>query len=162
MPSWIELADDEYDHVWDCFYADFKFKPDYHERSSPAILEPSPSVTFDLSDIPTDATIGEIDAILFDAFRSTSSTNHTMYALDWQHTCYKFDPHIENVNPPIRWFPDGDYYIFLADDFSFGTFGHPWQCSLCVFGGALLEHVEKMIRNRLTVVRESRLRANGG
>ncbi|WP_198347940.1 DUF2716 domain-containing protein [Plantactinospora sp. KBS50] len=47
----------------------------------------------------------------------------------------------ENIDPPGRpgWplspYPDGDYSIYLAEGFRFGTFGHPWELSLCVFGG---------------------------
>ncbi len=35
--------------------------------------------------------------------------------------------------------PDGDYYIFLSPDFRFGTFGHPWEETICVFGQELLD-----------------------
>jgi len=38
-------------------------------------------------------------------------------------------------------FPDGDYYAFLRHDFSMGTFGHPWERTLCVFGKALIERL---------------------
>ncbi|GIH05322.1 hypothetical protein Rhe02_33890 [Rhizocola hellebori] len=38
--------------------------------------------------------------------------------------------------------PDGDCYIYLAEDFQFGTFGHPWESTLCVFGQELLDLVE--------------------
>ena len=59
-------------------------------------------------------------------------------------------------------FPDGEYCIFLADDFSFGTFGHPWQRSVCVFGAALLEQVEQYLRDAMPLVRESKQTENGG
>jgi hypothetical protein len=36
MP-WKELQREEYDSVWDRFYAQFDFRPDYHERTVPAI-----------------------------------------------------------------------------------------------------------------------------
>ena len=36
-------------------------------------------------------------------------------------------------------FPDGDYSIFLATDLRLGTFGHPWEETLCVFGQPLLD-----------------------
>jgi len=39
--------------------------------------------------------------------------------------------------------PDGDYHIFLADDFSFGTLGHPWEQTICVFGKPLIDVVER-------------------
>lgn len=67
-----------------------------------------------------------------------------LYALDWQHTWYRVAPHQHPDGlPPLAWpvpvFPDGDYHIFLADDFRFGVFGHPWEQTMCAFGDALLE-----------------------
>jgi hypothetical protein len=35
-------------------------------------------------------------------------------------------------------FPNGDYYIFLSEDFRTGTFGHPWEETMCIFGDRLL------------------------
>lgn len=43
---------------------------------------------------------------------------------------------------PISVIPDGDHHIFLAEDFSFGTFGHPWEQTICVFGQQLIDAVE--------------------
>ena len=68
-------------------------------------------------------------------------------ALDWQHPCYRFDPFgpftfSETYHGMIPVVPDGDYSIFLADDFSYGTFGHPWEQSICVFGQPLIDVVE--------------------
>jgi len=64
--------------------------------------------------------------------------------LDWQHPSYWFRPHA--VADATRWppspvtpFPDGDYYIFLTEDMSQGTFGHPWEQTLCVFGNDLVD-----------------------
>ncbi|MDO3703272.1 DUF2716 domain-containing protein [Micromonospora sp. C28SCA-DRY-2] len=61
----------------------------------------------------------------------------------------------ENIDPPGRpgWpllpYPDGDYYIYLAEDFRFGAFGHPRKLSLCVFGGGLLDLVEADLHDLL-------------
>jgi len=38
----------------------------------------------------------------------------------------------------------GDYFIWLAQDFRYGTFGHPWEPSLCVFGEELLAAVAEI------------------
>ncbi|MEU5934541.1 DUF2716 domain-containing protein [Micromonospora sp. NPDC047187] len=45
--------------------------------------------------------------------------------------------------------PVGDYYIHLAEDFRFGTFGHPWELSLCVFGDDMLDLVESDLHDVL-------------
>lgn len=39
---------------------------------------------------------------------------------------------------PTETYPDGDYHIWLAEDLRYGTFGLPWEPSLCVFGNELL------------------------
>ncbi|WP_256443225.1 DUF2716 domain-containing protein [Micromonospora sp. U21] len=58
----------------------------------------------------------------------------SILCLDWQHPSYQVWPSLvgpENLDPPGKhgWplspNPDGDYYIYLAEDFQFGTFGHP-------------------------------------
>lgn len=155
MSAWSEFTVDEYAKVWDRFYADFKFKPDYYERTKPAIFEPPPYVTFGLLDSMSDELWTEIDNQFLDSFRIITPTGRLLYWLDWQHTCFRFDPHVADGFGGMGWYPDGDYYMFLADDFSFGTFGHPWQRSLCVFGASLLGLVEQSLRKRMTVVRES-------
>lgn len=73
------------------------------------------------------------------AFQRCTAKSQRLYALDWQHEGYWFYPHGNYPDKGlIPVFPDGDYYIFLAEDFSFGTFGHPWEESLCIFGQPLL------------------------
>ncbi|MEZ6096647.1 MAG: DUF2716 domain-containing protein [Pirellulaceae bacterium] len=155
MNAWSEFTDDEYAAIWDRFYADFDFKPDYHERSKPAISEPRPFVTFDLSANLSDEITSEIDGLLLASFRAITPAGQLVYWLDWHHTCYRFDPRRADGTGQISWYPDGDYYIFLASDFSWGTFGHPWQQSLCVFGASLLNRVDQPLRDRLMVLRES-------
>ena len=147
MP-WQELQRDEYDSVWDRFYAQFHFRPNYHERTVPAIREPTPFETFDLSIAFDDYQIDSLNAIFANAFTTILESHHCIYALDWQHTSYKFDPR-ESAAWLLGIFPDCDYYMFLAEDFSFGTFGHPWQMSLCVFGQSLLDVTSKQVRDIL-------------
>jgi Protein of unknown function (DUF2716) len=45
---------------------------------------------------------------------------------------------------PIEIYPDGDSYIWLAEDLRYGTFGHPWEPSLCVFGEELVTAVAEV------------------
>jgi hypothetical protein len=41
MNAWIELAEDEYDKVWDRFYSEFQFRPSVHANQWPGIREPA-------------------------------------------------------------------------------------------------------------------------
>ncbi|WP_414646490.1 DUF2716 domain-containing protein [Embleya scabrispora] len=83
--------------------------------------------------------------------------------LDWQHTCYRLRPDVPETDMflprvlegrsregwPFGLYPDGDYHIFLAQDLRFGTFGHPWEHTLCVFGAELLNVIEQDIHHIL-------------
>lgn len=39
-------------------------------------------------------------------------------------------------------YPDGDYYLYLDPELRFGTLGHPWEHTLCMFGAPLLAEAE--------------------
>jgi len=121
---WTEMEQGEYDAVWERFYREFSFRPNYHERVVPAIVEPSPSMTFDLEVDWSDEFLGCLKATFRQAFQSTVLSGDRMYFLDWQHQCYRYEPHADDTGSlPVL--PDGDYYISLSRDFSRGTFGHP-------------------------------------
>jgi hypothetical protein len=155
MDTWAELDRDEYDLVWDRFDDVFEFRPEYHERVKPAISEPSPFVTFNLADDRADARLDAVNALFLNAFRAVIPADGRMFVLDWQHTSYSYFPHRGDGKWPLGIYPDGDYFIFLADDFSFGTFGHPWQLSLCVFGQPLLNALDGRLHQLLNVVRSA-------
>lgn len=150
MRAYRELTGDE-KAVWDRFDAVFDFRPSMHRY--PAITEPTPSVTWSLNGLEDDPGYARLDRLVevmhagFTALAGAGS----ILCLDWQHPSYRVWPSLvgpENIDPPGQpgWplspYPDGDYYIYLAEDFRFGTFGHPWELSLCVFGGDLLDLVE--------------------
>lgn len=83
-------------------------------------------------------------------------SNKEIYALDWQHDCFIFNPH-ENIPFNTEWYdesrdcnvyfptyyPDGDYYAFVATDYSYGLMGHPWKSEIYVVGNKLIELFEK-------------------
>ena len=142
MNAWIELSEDEYKDVWDRFYSGFGFRPSVHAASWPGIREPRPSVTYSIAD--SDSIVADLDAQALMVFRSLVAPDARIYALDWQHTSFWFFPHRASPEPfRISVFPDGDYSIFLAEDFSFGFFGHPWEETVCVFGERLLTAMEQ-------------------
>jgi hypothetical protein len=85
-----------------------------------------------------------------------------MYALDWQHTCFRYNPRVKNViEYPVfivderycgggynvyfpKFYPDGDYYFFIAKDFRWGYFSHPWLKKVWVFGNDLMLLFDEM------------------
>jgi hypothetical protein len=86
------------------------------------------------------------------ALLTSARPDEQLYALDWQHIGYRFDPRRVDGRGP-RWpggvFPDGDYALYLTSDLRFGTFGHPWEETLCVFGEPLLTAVETRLTTLL-------------
>ena len=107
--------------------------------------------------------VRDLDLKAAAAFQRCTSRSDRIAVLDWQHPCYWLWPHrldLEELRrtweldpgvtaegahhlswPDMRRsvYPDGDYYIFLGEDLSFGTFGHPWEQTICVFGRTLLD-----------------------
>lgn len=148
------------DILWDGFYSRFKFRPGM--ESSPAIDEPTPSLTFDLTPI-FDAgrdgfSAGEdrLNAEVLEAFKAVFRDSR-IAVLDWQHPSYWLRPAAFDPSDPEDWavtvFPNGDYYIFTAEDLSCGTFGHPWEQTLCVWGEPLVSDVRTRLSAWLPIRR---------
>ncbi|GAA1531681.1 hypothetical protein GCM10009730_46220 [Streptomyces albidochromogenes] len=147
-----ELPEDEYGRVWGHFYEEFGFRPSMSPFTWPAIKEPSASVTWSLDSLPDGEPYEPLDHLVATVKRGLTSCvgpRGTLIALDWQHTSYRFAPHEVGGPGQPRWplspYPDGDYFIYLSEDFRTGSFGHPWEHSLCLFGEELLDAVSTEI-----------------
>jgi Protein of unknown function (DUF2716) len=143
MEAWELLSETEYDTVWDKFYEQFDFKPSVHRQDFPSIKEPSPSITFEFNFPVSFEILNDLDDKTLSAFVSLTEEKNALYALDWQHSSYWFRPYLPFTEWRIPVLPNGDYYIFLAEDFSFGLFGHPWEQTICVWGEKLLTEFKK-------------------
>ena len=150
-PAWEPLPDADERAVWDLFDEQFGFRPSVDPAEWPGIREPTPSVTYDISAVVAGQGVAagaDPNADLFTAFKACVPPGARLYALDWQHTCYTFNPFgrvefsevYEGMIPVV---PNGDYSIFLADDLSFGAFGHPWEQTVCIFGQPMLSAIER-------------------
>ncbi|MEV7526044.1 DUF2716 domain-containing protein [Streptomyces sp. NPDC091371] len=128
------------DLLWDRLEREYGFDPDIEKF--PGFAPPGACATWRL----TDPLTGELDRIVRPALTALTRPGGRLVWLDWQHTGYDFDPH--RVGGPGRpdWpgevYPNGDYYLYLHPDLRFGTFGHPWEQTLTVFGEPLLAAVE--------------------
>lgn len=143
-----ELSEAEHERVWDRFYEVFDFQPSVSSLKWPAIKEPFASLTWELSALdlendPWEKLLDRLVAVVEQGLASCVGPAGTLLALDWQHPSYRFAP--QRVGGagqppwPLSPYPDGDYFIFLSEDFRFGSFGHPWEGSLCLFGDELLD-----------------------
>jgi hypothetical protein len=146
-PAWEEIPVDQNTDFWDPFEARFHFHPSFREPG-PAIIEPEPSVTIDLSPLFTNpgptfaAGHAAVNAVALFAMTQTFPAAERLLVLDCHHPSYWFRPHRQALSEKQEWlvevFPDGDYYAFLTEDLTEGTFGHPWEQTPCVFGPRLM------------------------
>ncbi|WP_060915462.1 DUF2716 domain-containing protein [Microbacterium oleivorans] len=166
--AWEPLTDDENDRAWDEFDARFRFVPTGGE-ARPAIEDPDPSITFDLEPLRAAGAPGlfraswdSVEASARRAFLSAFGDDVALLVLDWNHNGYRLRP-AEDVPPPIApdgfpllpsVLPDGDYYIHATPDLKEGTFAHPWEPSLCVFGPQMVRMLGAELRTWLPVLRE--------
>ena len=151
------------DAYWDPFHQRFAFRPGM--ESWPAITEPRPSVTIDLGPIFAGrhgdfaAGASAVDSLALAALVRVLERDSSVVVLDWQHQTYRFWPHQFACHPDQRWpttvFPNGDYSIFLTEDLGVGTFGHPWEQTLCVFGEPLVSTLVPMLSSWLPVKRSN-------
>jgi hypothetical protein len=143
-----KLESPEYERVWDRFEQRFEFRPGMEGRTWPAIKEPADSMTWSLAALDDDPGYMKLDAlvdVLNGGLWACTPPERTLLILDWHHDCYRIRPHAITAEHAPRWptsmMPDGDYNIHLAEDFRYGTFGHPWEHTICVMGAPLLQRV---------------------
>ncbi len=163
QPAWEPITMDADDTYWTAFYQRFSFRPGM--QSWPAIDEPRPSVTIDLEPIFTgdharfEAGADAINSLALVALTRVLEPDTSVVVLDWQHQTYRFWPHRFACQPDRQWpttvFPDGDYHIFLTEDMSTGTFGHPWEQTLCVLGEPLVSALVPMLTSWLPIKRSN-------
>lgn len=160
---WLDgaLRQVEYGTFWDPFDAMFNFKPSFNETKLPAIREPAESLTLDLGPIfdaasnsfATDEAF--INATALNSF-ARSFSRQEMAFLDWQHQSYVYRPadlDLTDLNETIPVFPNGDYFVHAITDLSSGTFGHPWQQTLCIWGSPLVKTLGNELATWLPIVR---------
>jgi hypothetical protein len=159
--AWVELDGELSARAWDAFKARFGFWPSTRPSEWPAIREPTPSITFDLADIQDGpqraAAYDAINAEALRCFVWSLPDVSEMTVLDWQHPAYRFDPSQQALTWRPDWavpvYPNGDYYIFVNADMSEGTFGHPWEQTLCVMGPRLTASLGRSLAAWLPIKR---------
>jgi hypothetical protein len=92
-----------------------------------------------------DALLQDLEIKGLDSFIEITQPEESILALNWHHACYRFNPRLHQVNPKadgifkIPFYSNGDYYIFLTEDFENVWFGHPWQETITLIGQRLIE-----------------------
>ncbi len=153
MKGWTPLTECEYDAVWDRFYDHFTFRPSVSAADWPSIQEPNPSITFRFT-YDDACEIKGYESWVLNRLREITDSDSSIYALDWQHESFWFRPH-EATEFEVPPFPNGDYYIFLTQDFSTGLFGHPWEQTICIFGDSFIDAARENLPELLSTVHRS-------
>jgi hypothetical protein len=136
MKIWTALTESECNEVWEKLHQHFSF---------PRIHTDKPLHKFSIRHIWGDEHyIYDLEQKALDILISITAPGEKVLALDWEHTCYRVDlrhhkgnPRAENIFH-IPFIPDGDYYIYVTEDFENVWFGHPWEETITVIGEKLM------------------------
>jgi hypothetical protein len=160
---WVILSEEERGFVWDKVYSEFNFRPSMKNDVPPFEFK-IPADCYDISNSPIYNDDSGINERIKSAFAECMGDDGFMYALDWRHTCFRYNPRIDAaIEYPVFiedlsygnggyniWFPtfypDGDYYFFIAKDFIWGYLTHPWLKKVWVFGGGLVDFFRSFSR----------------
>ncbi|MEU1481343.1 DUF2716 domain-containing protein [Streptomyces sp. NPDC005760] len=142
--AWEAMPEEESEARWSRFIDRFRFRPGVHPEDWPAVDEPAPSVTYDLTPLfeaaepESSAVLDRLERQVLASLTEAFPAGERLAVLDWQHTGQWFRPHLAADVPwPVPVFPNGDYHLFLTEDLTDGILGHPWERTLCVFGPRL-------------------------
>jgi hypothetical protein len=164
--GWQEMSQRRAGSYMTSFARRFSFRPSTEPSDWPSITEPEPSATLDLS--PTWAggrmTV-DPDELILGLLVTAFPASERLVAINFNHYAWWFWPHrfaaVSRESPyspvgrreimvkpdvfvvadswPVHPFPNGDYTIVVSEDMTSGTFGQPWEQTLCVFGARLIE-----------------------
>ncbi len=143
------------DQLWDKMLGEYHFSPRWNPDKSPFSFPHS----YELYRLGEGCWSQEQETRINEIFETLVPEDGFLYALDWNHDCYIFNPRERiplfyhyrdeerdcNVYFP-SYYPHGDYHFFIAADWSFGMLGHPWRRELYLWGGELTERFEQLSR----------------
>ncbi len=160
------LKGKEYDLAWEKLRRVVNFHPNCADRYTQSLFPPfeieQPFVIFDIENTTDDDDIMEEKII--QAFINCTAPGKKMYAFDWHHSTFIFDPRnpeeqsSEYISDPKYFgggyhacfpvfYPDGDYYFFTAEDLSYGYLSHPWRLEVWIFGDELISEFNSFYKD---------------
>ena len=142
----VILEETSYDKIWKKVVEEFRFNP----RKEQWISFSAKCKKYKLNSIWGDLEEKCVNSIMLKVI------GQDMYALDWQHDCFIYNPIEEiplnysyydeerNVNVYFpSYYPNGDFYFFSSLDWSLGIYGHPWKSEIVVVGEKMISNFEK-------------------
>ncbi len=157
---------EQYDLVWNRVYQELSFYPYYEDREAsdakgllPFRIKGKHAVygIENMSEQQEDL----MDDIILDTFLAVTIPGERLFALDWQHSAFLFDPRKKEeqqwvplgIDPFFNrtmyavfpgFYPNGDYCFFIDEQFRFGYLGHPWREEIWIFGDSLVAEFDKI------------------
>ena len=90
------LGDEECRQIWDRIDTELQFQPSVRVSQVPFRL-PAPWVVHDLTYFPVEQRYEEFNAAVVRALVDCLGEDEWMYALDWQHSGFRYDPDRKSV-----------------------------------------------------------------
>lgn len=142
-----------YDQLWDKMLGEYQFRPKWNPDGKPFSI-PHPYRLYRLGER---CWTQEQEARVNEIFEALVPEDGYLYALDWNHDCFIFNPreripldyHYYDEERAVNvyfpsYYPNGDFYFFIAADWSFGLLGHPWRRELYLWGDELTARIERL------------------
>lgn len=157
-----------YDDIWNWVHTTLHFSPNGLDKGhgfpyGKPFRIPFPYAVYGI-EFMTEAQVESMTARIQQAFLNAAVPGQRIYALDWQHSCFLYDPRKES-DIGVAWvqdprypeggyyasfpgfYPDGDYFFFIDEHLEFGYLGHPWRQEVWIFGDALLKEFDKIYQD---------------
>ena len=155
------LNDEQERVVWDRVDKELHFFPNCSDRNQGALFPPfvigKAHVVYGIEN--TDDDLSKMKALITNSFMNCTKPGEHIFALDWQHSAFLFDPRKPEEQESVyvkderyfggghnayfpNYYPDGDYCFFISEDFRFGYLTHPWREEAWVFGDELIQEFE--------------------
>ena len=156
LEPWSILDENESKEIWNKVYSKFSFNPKREIAYDFKINVDVYDITNSL--IWTDNE--EINTIIKTIFIECMDKDDYMYALDWQHSDFKYNPKNNTLkeSPEFivdknyhgggynayfpEFYPNGDYYLFISKNFSWGYLTCPWSNKIWVYGECLMSKIK--------------------
>ena len=158
------LNDDQYRYILDWIDDNLNFRPGVYRGHDFPMCKPfdipARHVVYGIENME-EAHANVMDDLIGQAFLNVTKQGHRLYALDWQHSGFLFDPRSEDAyksiylgeNPYLKgglyacfpsFYPDGDYYFFIDEHLQFGYLSHPWRQEVWIFGDVLIKEFQSI------------------
>lgn len=161
------LSKQEDESIWNRIFDELQFNPNSVNRSHnftnnlPFKID-KPFVVYAIENM-TDEQIDKMERLIKRVFIQATKKGDKIYALDWQHSSFLYNPR-EDSEQKSYWvsdsrymgggysayfpsyYPDGDYYFFIAENFDFGYLGHPWRKEVWIWGESFIVQFQQIYK----------------